>query len=114
MPAATVAAITGLCLCSKIAATAIAIRIRQAMNLWPMKLEKKLTISHDGVASHGEVITVPSEGMPVHGVPSEFGKLHVRLTVEMPTRLSEEERRFVGSHFEPAPEKSAPGGGARS
>ena len=73
-----------------------------------------VTISHDGVASHGEVITVPSEGMPVHGVPSEFGKLHVRLTVEMPTRLSEEERRFVGSHFEPAPEKSAPGGGARS
>ena len=40
-------------------------------------------------------LTLADEGMPVQGVPSEFGKLHVKLSIEMPSSLSREERAFV-------------------
>ena len=39
--------------------------------------------------------------MPVAGVPSEFGDLYVKLIIQMPERLSAEERAFVETHFEP-------------
>lgn len=63
-----------------------------------------VTIKHDGIASHGQVITLANEGMPVHGVPSEFGKLHVQLAIDMPTTLTPEEKDFAQTHFEPAAE----------
>ena len=42
------------------------------------------------------------EGLPEHGVPSEYGALHVLLAIDMPKALSGEERAFVASHFEPS------------
>lgn len=47
----------------------------------------------------GQVLTLVGEGMPVHGVPSEFGVLRVELMVSLPSRLSAEERRFVEGHL---------------
>ena len=35
------------------------------------------------------------EGMPIHGVPSEFGDLHVKLTVKMPTELTPEQQKVL-------------------
>ena len=58
-------------------------------------------LKHEGIASHGQVLVIEGEGMPVHGVPSEFGKLHVTLAIEMPAALSAEERELVGRYFEP-------------
>ena len=49
-------------------------------------------------------------GMPVQGVPSEFGDLRVKLAITMPTQLSSEERDFVGRHFEPAKDGPLKGG----
>ena len=46
--------------------------------------------------------------MPLHGTPSEFGELRVRLAIVMPDRLTPEERAFAQSHFEPRAER-APG-----
>ena len=59
-----------------------------------------VNIRHTGVASHGQIITLPNEGMPVHGVPSEFGVLRVELIVGLPPRITDEERQFVEGHFE--------------
>ena len=58
-----------------------------------------VTISNDGVSSPGQVLSIDGEGMPIHGVPSEFGKLNVELKIEMPTMITAEERAFVVSHF---------------
>lgn len=58
-------------------------------------------LHHPGIASHGQVMVVEGEGMPVHGVPSEFGKLYVTLAIEMPAMLSAAEREVVSTHFEP-------------
>ena len=58
-------------------------------------------LKHEGIASHGQVLVIEGEGMPVHGVPSEFGKLHVTLAIEMPAALSADERELVGRYFEP-------------
>ena len=61
-----------------------------------------VTIRNGGVSTHGQVITLSGEGLPVHGVPSEYGALHVLLAIDMPKALSGEERAFVASHFEPS------------
>lgn len=59
-----------------------------------------VSIRASGVVSHGQVLTLPNEGMPVHGVPSEFGVLRVKCVIEMPKTITAEERAFVQSHFE--------------
>jgi len=64
---------------------------------------RDVAIDYSGIISPGQVITLRDEGMPVHGVPSEFGSLHVNVSIEMPRMLSADERAFVGTHFEPAP-----------
>ena len=33
--------------------------------------------------------------MPIHGVPSEFGDLHVKITVKMPTELTAEQQKAL-------------------
>ena len=53
-----------------------------------------------GVVSPGQVILVPNEGMPRHGVPSEFGSLRVTVSIVFPSNLSSAESAFVSSHFE--------------
>ncbi|KAL1507252.1 hypothetical protein AB1Y20_008101 [Prymnesium parvum] len=56
-------------------------------------------IVNRAISSPGQVIVVQGEGMPLHGVPSEFGNLHVELKVQMPEAITAEEREFVASHF---------------
>eukprot|EP01065_Artemidia_motanka_P030676 TRINITY_DN36738_c0_g1_i1.p2 TRINITY_DN36738_c0_g1~~TRINITY_DN36738_c0_g1_i1.p2 ORF type:complete len:406 (+),score=135.80 TRINITY_DN36738_c0_g1_i1:137-1354(+) len=50
--------------------------------------------------AHGTVITLPGEGMPRHGVPSEFGDLEVTVKVRWPRRVGAEQaaalRRLLG------------------
>ena len=60
-----------------------------------------VTIRQAGVTSHGQVLVLANEGMPVHGVPSEFGKLHVKLAIEMPAAITQVERGFLRDHLEP-------------
>ena len=67
-----------------------------------------VTISNRGISRHGQTLSLAHEGMPVHGVPSEFGKLHVTLSIDMPTALTSIERDFVAKHFEPPPDDSRP------
>lgn len=67
-------------------------------------------IRQPGVSTAGQVLTLPNEGMPVHGVPSEFGVLRVTLDVEMPEALSADERAFVAAHFEPRAKSEVPAG----
>lgn len=59
-----------------------------------------VTISNSGVSQPHQVLVLQGEGMPVHGVPSEFGSLHVELMVSMPSRVSEEEKRWLESHLD--------------
>ena len=59
-----------------------------------------VTIENKGVSQPHQVLTLPGEGMPVHGVPSEFGVLRVELIVGLPPRITDEERQFVEGHFE--------------
>ena len=42
-----------------------------------------------------QVLTLRDEGMPVHGVPSEFGSLRVELVFNLPSKLSAQEREFL-------------------
>jgi len=62
----------------------------------------EVLISASNVSTPHQVLTLRGEGMPVQGVPSEFGDLHVKLLVDFPTRLTAEERDFVASHFDSA------------
>jgi len=57
-------------------------------------------IRHDTISRPQQVLVLPAEGMPVHGVPSEFGELRVTLLVDMPAALTAEEREFVTNHFD--------------
>ena len=58
-----------------------------------------VTIANEGVSSPGQVLRIQGEGMPLHGVPSEFGNLNCELKIEMPKTLTAEERKFVTDHF---------------
>lgn len=58
-------------------------------------------IRNVGVSTHGQVLVLAGEGMPVHGVPSEYGSLKVKLVVAMPTALTAAEAQFVRTNFEP-------------
>ena len=57
------------------------------------------------VASHGQILRLKGEGLPVHGVPSEFGDLFVTLDIAMPKAITQEERAFVERHFIPEKEE---------
>ena len=67
-------------------------------------------IANDGISTHGQVLVLAGEGMPKHGVPSEFGRLHVQLAIEMPITLTAAERDFVSQHFVDA-KRPGPGPG---
>jgi hypothetical protein len=41
------------------------------------------------------VLTLRDEGMPVHGVPSEFGSLRVELVFNLPSKLSAADIDFL-------------------
>eukprot|EP01126_Amoeba_proteus_P048062 TRINITY_DN5538_c0_g1_i2.p1 TRINITY_DN5538_c0_g1~~TRINITY_DN5538_c0_g1_i2.p1 ORF type:complete len:243 (+),score=48.49 TRINITY_DN5538_c0_g1_i2:631-1359(+) len=47
-----------------------------------------VTLSRDSVTPHGFVERVKNEGMPVHGMPSQFGDLHVTYSVKFPSHVT--------------------------
>ena len=60
-----------------------------------------VTVSSTSISRPGQVIALAGEGMPVRGTADEHGYLRVDLIVKMPKRLTDEERAFVATHFEP-------------
>lgn len=62
-------------------------------------------IANKGISQHGQVLILKGEGMPRHGVPSEYGDLAVKLSIRMPSELTAAERAFVGSNFEPVQDR---------
>jgi len=63
----------------------------------------EVVIANAGISTPGMQIVLPGEGMPVHGVPSEFGELRVRLEILFPKSLSAEERGWIAGHFADEP-----------
>ena len=58
-----------------------------------------VTVANEGVSQPHQVLTLRGEGMPVHGVPSEFGVLRVELMVDLPSSLTADERQWLGQHL---------------
>jgi DnaJ-related protein SCJ1 len=52
----------------------------------------KVQLSRDAVTPPGFVQTLPREGMPIHGNPSQFGSLFVTYTIEFPKHLTNEQK----------------------
>mmetsp|Transcript_19999 Transcript_19999/g.63846 ORF Transcript_19999/g.63846 Transcript_19999/m.63846 type:complete len:277 (+) Transcript_19999:383-1213(+) len=59
----------------------------------------EVLISHAAVSTPGMVLTFDNEGMPRHGVPSEYGALRVTLQIDFPSELTADERAFTANHF---------------
>ena len=59
----------------------------------------QVLIANDAISSPGQVIVIRGEGMPIKGVPSEFGELRVELQVNFPKSVSAEEREWLQNHF---------------
>ena len=58
-------------------------------------MDGKISGGNAGVSSPGQVLELEGEGMPLHGVPSEAGKLLVELEIVMPKMISDAERAFI-------------------
>jgi DnaJ-class molecular chaperone len=52
-----------------------------------------------GVTKPMSVKKIRGEGMPQHGTPSEFGDLHVKFTVVMPTSITPEQAKVIETLF---------------
>lgn len=61
--------------------------------------DHKVIISQKKITKPGFVKRVKGEGMPVHNFPSDFGDLHVKFTVQMPTSLTEEQAKAIETLF---------------
>jgi DnaJ-class molecular chaperone len=46
-----------------------------------------------------EVKRIEKEGMPVHNVPSERGTLHVKIEVDFPASLTQDQKDLVAKLF---------------
>ena len=46
-----------------------------------------------------EVKRLDNEGMPVHNFPSQKGVLHVKMEVDFPSSLTQEQKDLVGKLF---------------
>jgi DnaJ-class molecular chaperone len=64
----------------------------------------EVVLSSEGISFPGQVLRLRGEGMPVHGVPSEYGSLYVTLDIEMPKAITAQERDLVTKHFDAAPQ----------
>ena len=56
-----------------------------------------VTIASDSVTKPGQVRNYKNEGMPQHDFPSHFGTLHVKFTVDFPSKLSNEQLEAIKS-----------------
>jgi DnaJ-related protein SCJ1 len=60
---------------------------------------RDVVVEHDGVTQPFEVRQIKGEGMPVHGVPSQRGVLHVRFIVDLPPSLSPAQADAIRANF---------------
>ena len=59
----------------------------------------EVIVKNDGVTQYGQRFKIAGEGMPKHQVPSEKGDLHVTVNVNLPKRLSEEQKKAFAEIF---------------
>lgn len=53
----------------------------------------------DEVSKPFQVIDMKGEGMPVHNYPSEFGDLHVKLLIQYPKSLTDEQKKKINENL---------------
>ena len=56
-------------------------------------------VEKKGVTKPMSVKKIRGEGMPLHGTPSEFGDLHVKFTVVMPSTITPEQAKVIETLF---------------
>lgn len=56
-------------------------------------------VSKTSVTKPMSVKRIKGEGMPVHNFPSDFGDLHVKFVVQMPSSLTESQRKAIDEEF---------------
>jgi DnaJ-class molecular chaperone len=59
----------------------------------------EVVISKSGITKPMSVKKIKGEGMCVHNFPSDFGDLHVKFMVEMPSSLSKEQSEAISTLF---------------
>lgn len=57
----------------------------------------QVTVQRDGVTSHGYVMHIEGEGMPVHNFPSQKGSMIITFNVVFPKELTESQREAIRS-----------------
>lgn len=60
---------------------------------------RDVVVEHKGVTQPFEVRKVTGEGMPLHNFPSQHGDLLVKYIVDLPSKLTEEQKEAVGRLF---------------
>lgn len=53
----------------------------------------EVVVASKGISKPNQVMRIAGEGMPLHNTPSDTGKLHVKLKMQMPSSLNEEQRK---------------------
>lgn len=56
-------------------------------------------IEHDGVTQPEQVRIIKEEGMPQHNFPSNKGKLHVKFQVDLPKKLTDDQKEKIKNLF---------------
>lgn len=56
---------------------------------------EKVLIESDTMVWPDSYIRIEGKGMPVHNSPLEYGSLNVKLKLNLPSRLTDEQRRAV-------------------
>eukprot|EP00331_Platyophrya_macrostoma_P006784 CAMPEP_0176424888 /NCGR_PEP_ID=MMETSP0127-20121128/11088_1 /TAXON_ID=938130 /ORGANISM="Platyophrya macrostoma, Strain WH" /LENGTH=350 /DNA_ID=CAMNT_0017805997 /DNA_START=32 /DNA_END=1084 /DNA_ORIENTATION=- len=57
-------------------------------------------VSSNEIIQPFQVKRIPGQGMPIHGVPSQFGDMHVRFIVELPKKLTQADKEILEKVFE--------------
>ena len=58
-----------------------------------------MVVESNTVTKPFEVKRLDNEGMPVHNFPSQKGVLHVKMEVDFPSSLTQEQKDLVGKLF---------------
>jgi len=79
------------------------ISLRQALLGFTMPVRhldgRDVEVTQTGITRPFQVKTLKGEGMPIHNFPSEFGNLHVKFHIDMPRKLTAEQREAIERLF---------------
>lgn len=83
----------------------IFVDLREALLGWERTIRHldghKVTVGSGSVTKPLQVIRVEGEGMPLRDDPASFGDLYVKVEVEFPKNLGEDQRNLVSGLFDP-------------